>query len=198
VDDSAIINPLGIESGKELAFRLGLPLEMLKTEAGFAGQYYRPFIKRQKPAPFAKLNVANRERVIENPTGSLKEIQKRINERLLRPIVFPNHIYGGVRGRNALDIIEKHISADVVVRLDIKKFFPSISNVQVFDIWNKFMGCSPEVAGILTKLTTFDGDCRKARLQVVLSLISSSFLTILKSAHFATSTAFCTQHGLMT
>jgi hypothetical protein len=49
-----------------------------------------------------------------------------------------------------------HLGAPVLVTVDIKSFFPTISNRQVYRVWREALKCSPEIAGILTKLTTFE------------------------------------------
>ena len=49
-----------------------------------------------------------------------------------------------------------HRGARVLVTMDIKSFFPSITNKQVFFVWRHLLNCSSWIAGILTKLTTFE------------------------------------------
>ena len=44
----------------------------------------------------------------------------------------------------------------MVVTIDIKDFFPSIRHTQVFKVWRELLGCSDEVASLLTRLTTFE------------------------------------------
>jgi hypothetical protein len=41
--------------------------------------------------------------------------------------------------------------------LDLKNFFPSISHDRVYALFHKELGCSPEVASLLTKLSTVKG-----------------------------------------
>lgn len=40
--------------------------------------------------------------------------------------------------------------------LDIKNFFPHITPYHVYRIWNRLLGCSPEIAALVTRLTTFE------------------------------------------
>ena len=139
------LSPLGIISVRDLEFRLGFNRNVLIDAADRAPQYYHPY---KKPGP--KL------RIIDNPKGILKEIQARIQSSFLGKIPLPTHIQGGVSKRSPITNARKHLNADTVVTLDIRKCFPSITNRHVFHAWWKVLGCSPRIARILTKLTTFE------------------------------------------
>jgi retron-type reverse transcriptase len=118
---------------------------VLLETADTAPRYYRPFIKSGlKP------------RTIDNPTGLLKVIQARIQRTLLAKIPLPSEIQGGVAGRSPVTNAAKHLKTSTVVTLDIRKCFPSITNKHVFRAWRNVLGCSPTLARILTKLTTFE------------------------------------------
>lgn len=103
--------------------------------------------------PFEK-KTADKKRVIDNPQGLLKEVQKRINDRILGSIEFPKYVVGGVKGKKPSEHPQRHTNKPVVVTMDVKDCFPSITNKMIFDIWHKQLGCSPEVARLATKLTT--------------------------------------------
>jgi retron-type reverse transcriptase len=75
---------------------------------------------------------------------------------LLVPICFPEHICGGIRKRSIFDNAERHHNAPLLVTLDVKQCFPSITNIHVYSIWKDFLGCEPPVASLLTRLTTFN------------------------------------------
>jgi len=94
--------------------------------------------------------------VIDNPADPLKFIQNRIYQRLLQPLLWPEHIYGGVKGKSLIMNITPHLSANVIVTLDIKSFFPTVTTFQVYNVWSALLGCSPAIAGLLTRLTTFE------------------------------------------
>jgi retron-type reverse transcriptase len=49
-----------------------------------------------------------------------------------------------------------HLGAKVLVTMDIKGFFPSITNKQVYAVWRGVLNCSDRISAILTKLTTFE------------------------------------------
>ena len=141
------VSTLNIYSLRDLQYRLGFNRDLLWDVAETAGRYYRPFPTYDK----------NKTRWIDNPVGILKEVQARIQNQLLSQITFPSHIQGGVPGRSPITNATMHLGAPVVVMLDIRKCFPSITNQQIFHSLRNRLDCSPTVSHLLTKLTTFEG-----------------------------------------
>jgi hypothetical protein len=149
-------NALDLFSIARFEALLCLPIAQIEAIANKAGSYYLPF-----PAPpgrrwFPKKPISTKVRKIDNPRDPLKELQGRILSRLLQTIARPEHVKGGVKGRSLNHNIELHQNSSVLVTLDIKSFFPSISSLQVYFIWRKQLNCSPRIAALLTKLTTFE------------------------------------------
>lgn len=136
-----------ILSLNKFAFQLGIRREKLEKIAENIDSHYAPFQKK----------IGEKERIIDNPTGLLKEAQSRIHDRILSSIPLPDYVIGGVKGRKPYEHPQRHINKSVVVTLDVKGCFPSITNKQVFDVWHKQLKCSPEVARLATKLTTRKG-----------------------------------------
>jgi len=131
----------------KFAWRVGIPLKKLEELASNAEDFYSPFPKK----------TGTKERMIDNPTGFLKEVQYKINNRILGYILFPNYIIGGVKGQKPLNHPKRHIRRSVIVTIDAKECFPNITNKRVFDIWFRQLGCSSTVARLATKLTTRKG-----------------------------------------
>jgi RNA-directed DNA polymerase len=156
--ESASSGKLHLYSMGKCEALLGIDRGRLRFLAQHAGSYYRPFPKRDRPRPFQKKPKPPRKRprIIDNPTGELKALQTRINRSLLKPVVFPAYLCGGVPGKTVLDNVLLHFGAPVVVRVDIKSFFRRITNLQVYRVWRETLDCSPKVAALLTKLTTFE------------------------------------------
>jgi RNA-directed DNA polymerase len=50
-----------------------------------------------------------------------------------------------------------HCNQKLLLNLDLKSFFPSISHYKVFELFHKKLGCSEPVASLLTKLSTIKG-----------------------------------------
>jgi hypothetical protein len=137
---------------------LGADRDHLRLVADNAGSYYRPFPKRDRVRPFQKNPARTKKapRQIDNPCGELKILQKRINVKLLKPLVFPHYLCGGVPGKSLLDNVLLHLGAPVLVTVDIKSFFRRITNLQVYEVWKSTLNCSPKIAALLTQLTTFE------------------------------------------
>ena len=144
-----------ILSLNDLCARLGMPRIALEQTAAIAGSLYSPFESTPKPRWFPKKVKAHKRRTIDNPVEPLKRIQKRIETKLLKPITFPDYQFGGVSGRDVLDNVELHCGSRVLVTMDIRSFFPSITTKMVYKVWNQELGCSPPVSRLLTQLTTY-------------------------------------------
>ncbi len=148
------IRRLNIAHEKSLALHLGCNVDELQQLAESAKSFYKPFPLVPKPRPFAK-KPPEKPRPIDNPTGKLKKRQERINKDLLGPILLPEHVFGAVKHRSIIGNAQRHQDAPVLVTLDVRQCFPSVTNAQVYHVWANVLGCSPSVASLLTKLTTF-------------------------------------------
>jgi hypothetical protein len=95
-------------------------------------------------------------RPFDDPQGFLKVVQTRINERYLQRIQVHFAAKGGIRGRTRLQNVLPHVGKLMVAKFDIENFFGNIKPGMVYDLFIR-MGCSPEVARLLTRLTTFKG-----------------------------------------
>jgi len=135
-----------ILSTRNLAHILGWRRNTLIEIANSASSYYHPFIKL-KP----------KRREIDNPTGELKIVQKRIDNRILKKIQLPDGMVGGVKGKSILDNAKYHINKKIVVALDLKKCFPSTHHTNVFAMFRNQLGYGEKSASLMTKLTTYNG-----------------------------------------
>jgi len=75
---------------------------------------------------------------------------------LLKPLALPHYLCGGVPGKTILDNVFMHLGAPVLITLDVRSFFRSITNRQVYNVWRNVLNCSPRIAATLTRLTTFE------------------------------------------
>jgi RNA-directed DNA polymerase len=153
-DQIAAVEKLRILSPNRLADLLKIPKEKLVSLSTEPRLKYSPFMSVKPPRPFQKVPLS-KPRPIDNPLQELRWVQKRIYKRLLKPICFPEHIFGAVPKRGVMDNVSRHLASDLLVTLDIRQCFPSITNVHVYRVWADLLGCSPPVAKLLTELTTF-------------------------------------------
>ncbi len=96
----------------------------------------------------------SKTRRIEKPVYDLKRLQKRIAT-LLQRIKLPSYIYAIRRGASYITNAQQHIGSSILRTLDIEKYFASTLEKQVYYFFNTSMKCSPDVAHILTKISTF-------------------------------------------
>ena len=100
---------------------------------------------------------SKKPRLIEPPQAELKAVQKHIKT-LLGKIEVPNNVFSGIKGRSYSDNALMHLGdcARNLYKIDLTAFFPSIRRETVYRFFFEELCCSPDVAAILTNLTTVD------------------------------------------
>lgn len=101
-------------------------------------------------------NIKGKMRPIAAPQGRLLEILKRLNG-LLQRIDLPENIHGGICGHSHITNAALHAKKPMVVNNDLKDFFPSVNHRKVYNIFFRRLGCKPDIARYLTRLTTLNG-----------------------------------------
>jgi RNA-directed DNA polymerase len=96
-------------------------------------------------------------RPIENPIEFLKLVQRRIVYRILRTRPFDDVLHGSVPGRSARTNAAAHLCRPCVVTMDVRRFYPHVTIRHVYRVWTEQYGLRPEIARLLTQLTTFEG-----------------------------------------
>jgi RNA-directed DNA polymerase len=87
-------------------------------------------------------------RLVEAPKPRLKEIQRRILAEILNAVPVHPAVHGFVRGRSAKTFVSPHTGHEVVLRLDLEDFFPSISLARLQAMF-RTMGYPETVANLL-------------------------------------------------
>lgn len=87
----------------------------------------------------------------------LKSVQKQINRSFFSQIPFPIHVQGGIKCRSNITNAALHKGKPFKLCIDLRDFFPSINNNYVFKSLCDEFRFMPDVASILTKLTTYKG-----------------------------------------
>lgn len=148
-----------IRTPKHLAYVLKVDLKEIMTILGNIDIYYREKViiktdKFGKPKLDTKGNP--KQRIINPSLNRLKVIQKRIQKNILLKFYMPDYAYGAVKGRDNVCNAKKHQGKKYKFTTDLKDFFPSITNKEVYDMFikEKF---SHDVSSLLTKLTTYKG-----------------------------------------
>ena len=132
-----------------LSLSLGMPEQLLINVALQADSLYR------KAKPIIKPDGSIRQPF--DALQPLKAIQRRIKDRILKRVKFPEYLTGSLSGRDYRTNAAMHAGAKIVICEDIEGFFPSTSHERILDIWLNFFRFSEEVATLLTRLTTKEG-----------------------------------------
>jgi len=141
-----------ILSVNKLAFKIGVSRQVLEDVAKNKASHYKPFIKSE-----VKKDGTVKERKIDNPDRAIRQIQKRINKVILQPYCneLPAYTTGSIKSRSIKDNAAPHVGKQTVLAIDITNCFPSINSSSIYTAYKEIFNCSPPVARLLTKLTTY-------------------------------------------
>jgi RNA-directed DNA polymerase len=168
-----------MSSKKELTRTLGTNPRELDLVLNRLSRFYRPKRVSKKDGTFRTLFI---------PEGRLKEIQRGVKRVIFANLNWPSSVQGGIKGRSVRSNAAHHVRKPLVIAMDVKNFFPSVTPRKVFSIFTR-LGADAEVAGILTKLTTWNG-------QLPQGAPTSTDLANLALARVDMRIAgFCRQHG---
>ena len=131
-----------------LAKTLGMDRQVLLEIANTASTRYYEFSLKKKDKT---------DRLITAPNYDLKLVQKRINKVIFENVSYPEYLYGGVSQKDYFKNAIRHSGAHILISLDIKNFYPSITYASVKKIFKYFCKFSDDVSSILADLTTKDG-----------------------------------------
>ena len=95
-------------------------------------------------------------REILAPKSRLKEAQRWILRNILDKLPFSDSVHGFRAGRSVLTNASEHLGREVVAKIDLKDFFPSIRLRRVIGLF-RWMGYSREVSMVLGRLCTHKG-----------------------------------------
>ncbi|KMK75265.1 reverse transcriptase family protein [Alkalihalobacillus pseudalcaliphilus] len=95
------------------------------------------------------------QRVINAPSENLKYIQRWILDNILSNVSISVHANGFINERSIVTNAIQHIGKKCVINLDIKDFFPSITYIQVYNLFNR-LGYSRHLSMVFTGLCTLD------------------------------------------
>ena len=145
-----------IISLRDLEFRLGEDRITLRALAKKWRNEYDPFQQVKDPKPFQRVVKVGKSRNIDNPSKELKRVQKKILNRLLRPVKLPYFIFGAVSKRSVKEHAAEHLGQKCVVKMDVKGYYPSVTSKHVYSVWYRILGFSPAISKLLTELTTYE------------------------------------------
>jgi RNA-directed DNA polymerase len=139
-----------LRNRKKLAELFGVTIQDLNQMATAQDSLYNEFPK------VIEKDGKKKTRHIEQPKPKLRLIQKRL-VCLLDRIQPPDYLHSAFRGRSYITNAMQHECNVPIAKIDIKKFFPSAYAGFVHRSFEDVFKCSPDVAGVITKLTTAFG-----------------------------------------
>jgi len=84
----------------------------------------------------------------------MRVIQYRILDNILNQVPIPGYIHGFETGKSIPKMAEYHVGQQVVISIDIKDYFPSITQIMVEEAFNS-IGIDSDSARILSELCTY-------------------------------------------
>jgi hypothetical protein len=100
--------------------------------------------------------TSGKKRAVTRPLGDLRQLHDRMFD-LLDQIEKPGYMHSGVKGRSHVTNARTHLGDRPMVKLDIRRFFPSIDIPRVCRFFGRQMACAASVADLLTRLYTYRG-----------------------------------------
>ncbi|EMC7872899.1 reverse transcriptase family protein [Acinetobacter baumannii] len=145
-----------ISSLNNLAKALGVQVSYLRKIADLPDE--------KKYEVFSIKKNDGRERLIHKPCKEIRNIQRRINHRIFKPlIIWPTFLYGSIPAEKEepvndyINCAKKHCLSKSVLKLDIKDFFDNIDEALVKNIFRDFFKYSEAVSNLLTKICCVNG-----------------------------------------
>lgn len=137
---------LDIRRAEHLAKRLGVPLAKLRALADEA----------EKHSSLQEEEIRGKKRPLNIADAPLKDVHERIKTRLLDPLPPSPGAHAYVKGRDTVSCALPHIGKPFLLVVDIKDFFPTVRYPLIYRLFCD-LGCSPDVAHLLTLLMTCRG-----------------------------------------
>lgn len=119
--------------------------------------------------PYESARLAKRSggyRYIDVPDRRLAYFQRRLLRDHLDKVVIHPAAYGFARGKSAIKCASRHLGARWLLRIDLRQFFPSISERDVYHVIRKRLDADKLMAFQLARLLTRAGGTRPFNREV--------------------------------
>lgn len=149
-----------IRSSGQLAAFCGLTVPRLRWLADVDGLEWRAESSRLRNYRYKRVcKRTGGTRLLESPKPRLKEVQRLVLDEILYRIPSHDAAHGFCPGRSIETFVEGHVGQQVVMRIDLRQFFPSIDAKRVQAIFRSVgypFSVSRVLAGLCTN-TTWQG-----------------------------------------
>ncbi len=108
---------------------------------------------------YARFRIPKRQggsRELSAPRPALKHVQRWVHQHILTELEVHSACHGFARGRSIATNAAPHVQHDLVLKLDLIDFFPSVRSSSVYRLFRR-VGYSASVARLLTSLVTLNG-----------------------------------------
>jgi RNA-directed DNA polymerase len=167
------------KTGKKILEEQGLPvlsnLKQLRELLGIKSEKQLGFFllaTEVKNGPYVTFKIPKKNaeaRTICAPKTQLKWVQRRIHEKILAVVPPHDAAHGFVAERSTVTNAEKHLGSELIVKFDLKDFFPTIHYFRVLGLFanlgypvgdGRFASkdTSDEVAPVLARLCCYTAD----------------------------------------
>ena len=141
--EQVLLNGLpGIVNFHHFAAIFSFPPSLLGAMINEPEAFYRSFVIPKKTGG---------SRVIEAPYPTLLIIQQWLLKNILHNVKMSDSAHGYIQLRSIVTHAKNHVLQDKLLKIDIKKFFPSISSRRIYTIFRN-MGYSKSISYIFTNI----------------------------------------------
>ncbi len=137
-----------LDTPKELAEALGLTIPELRWLA-----FHRDAATRVHYTRFFIPKKDGTKRAIWAPMKKLKAAQRWILREIVERLPVHGAVHGFLAGRSTLSNAEQHENSEIVVEIDLKDFFPTITLARVKGVFRK-AGYREQIATLLALICT--------------------------------------------
>ncbi len=102
------------------------------------------------------LEQGEKFREIQAPKFKLDLLHTRVASLLCR-IKVSEHLHSGIKGKSNLSNAKAHLGHHPALTMDLRRFYPSVSQSSIFTFFKETMNCADDVAGILAELCCYKG-----------------------------------------
>lgn len=97
-----------------------------------------------------------KDREVQVPKPILEQVHKRLFK-LLQRIETPEYLHSGIKKKSHITNAKAHEESSALVKLDIKKYYPSTKRESVYQFFTACLFCSADVSKVITDLACVNG-----------------------------------------
>ena len=117
---------------------------------------YKPTKNSYLRISLRKRNGIGHRTVYQVLDGTILNAHKGLQSRLNRLYSVPDYVHGFVHGKSISSNATAHLAKKVILKVDIRNFFESVTAAQVAIVFQK-LGAVADISAALAKLVTLDG-----------------------------------------